>query len=174
MEELEFSEEVFRFIMPQKEPMLLCDGLIANDVFLDRQRCVYTVGKRDSIALTKEGHLPAICLMEVMAQTVAATFAGRKYLRDDGASLNVGLYLSIRGFKMLKHYAQGLILKGTKLTTEVSFSEGIEGVVLADACVYQQQDIVAKAKITVLSPTDEELKRALGEEIANRFLDSSD
>lgn len=170
MERLEFSDEVFRQVMPQKEPMLLCDGVLANDLSLNHQVGVYTVGARVAAPLTAKGELPAICLMEVMAQTIAAILSGRRYEFDSDSVLKVGLFLSIRGFKMLKHFPQGFIPAGTKLYTTVDFFEGVEGVVLAEAIVSSAGEEIAKARLTVLNPTPQELEHAVGVEVAKILL----
>ena len=111
MERLEFSDEVFRQVMPQKEPMLLCDGVLANDLSLNHQVGVYTVGARVAAPLTAKGELPAICLMEVMALTI-----------------------------------------------------------LAEAIVRSSGEEIAKARLTVLNPTPQELEHAVGAEAAKILL----
>lgn len=71
---------------------------------------------------------------------------------------------------MLKHFPQGFIPAGTKLYTAVDFFEGVEGVVLAEAIVSSAGEEIAKARLTVLNPTPQELEHAVGAEAAKILL----
>lgn len=71
---------------------------------------------------------------------------------------------------MLKHFPQGFIPAGTKLYTTVDFFEGVEGVVLAEAIVSSAGEEIAKARLTVLNPTPQELEHAVGVEAAKILL----
>ena len=53
---------------------------------------------------------------------------------------------------------------------KVDFFEGVEGVVLAEAIVSSAGEEIAKARLTVLNPTPQELEHAVGAEAAKILL----
>ncbi len=151
------NDDILKIIMPQKEPMLLCDGVFKEGFVNKEYKAQYTVGKRRNVAETAQG-LPFIALMEVMAQAVAAVIGLRNIVKEGDDVMKMGLFLAMRNFKVLKRFDNGFIPKGTVIISKVYLQENMENIISINAESYVDDEIIASAKITVLNPSENDIK----------------
>lgn len=118
------SRELFARLMPQKEPMLMLDGIVACDTASESGICGLTVGLHPMAALEDDGSMPSYALMEVMAQSSAAILSYCHHLTSpDGAFLTQGVILAVRN--CVFHVAP-VIPRGTEILvrTATEYSGG--------------------------------------------------
>ncbi len=145
------DEKTFKDLMPQKEPMLLVDGIISCDPILEAGELGYEVGKRPVVALLEDGSLPSYVLMEVMAQGCAAVLGYARLLRKE-PPMKTGLLLAVRGMKI----AQGAPLrKGLEIKIIVESMYKGDGYVILNAKAEVEKKNLAEARVTVYSPEPE-------------------
>ncbi len=158
MSKCHISDDLMDEIMPQKHPMRFVDHLFEYDEKNGRAVADFTVGKNACVGLDDNGNLPVFCLIEVMAQAVAAYKGYVAYINH--SNLTVGLLLSVRS---LNFNLKGVIPKGTNLISyvEVLFSdEKIEQVKVKT--VNDEGDEIANATITVMIPNEEQIEKIFG------------
>ncbi|MDD6176733.1 MAG: hypothetical protein UHG91_09705 [Succinivibrionaceae bacterium] len=167
--EIKVEGELLKEIMPQKIPMLFCTKLKIENFDAKEIEGFYEVGEVDCAALDEKGNMPILALVEVMAQTVAARIAYQIYLKD--SNILMGLFLSVRNFKVMKRYPLGLIPKGTKLKTCAQMFDVNTKLLQADFETYEEasNELIAKAKITMFAPNKDDIKELFGEELLGQL-----
>src|SRR5574344_34245 len=165
------EHDLFEKLMPQKSPMLFCDGITFDTAGEYNHGCGYfTVGERECVALDANNNLPVLCLIEVMSQAVDGILVYKMYYIDKSET-KVGLFLSVRAMKITKKYDTGIIPAGITLKSKVEISNLNDGVVSAVVVTTDANtnDEIASAKLTVFSPNGEQLVNIIGDKALNDF-----
>ncbi len=148
MIDYQITGSLFKTIMPQKEPMLLLDGIISCDFDQNDCICGCTVGLNNNVALNDDGSLPSFALMEVMAQTMGAHSAYLTYVNSCGQTqVSVGLLMTVRSCNI---YASAPLPAGTEITihSQMIYSQDNITQAQVQARNHHTQEIIAEAKIT--------------------------
>ncbi len=146
--------------IPQKEPMLFIDAI--REMSADRSSivCSFTPGARPCAGLDPDGSLPAVCLVEVMAQAIACLL-----FRPEEPNL-AGLILSVR---RMKFYRGGNVPKGTvlRVSGRITYCDG-DGVALTEAEVRDDRtgEKITGATLMLMKPTPEQLAELFGDAAA--------
>lgn len=151
--------ELFEELMPQKTPMLFCDGIAFDDEGeYSHGSGYFTIGQRECVALDENKNLPQLCLIEVMSQAIAGLLVYKMHYVDK-CETKVGLFLSIRAMKVVKNYPKGAIPAGITLKTKVKISNLNDGVVCAEVETEdaKTKEEIASARLSVFSPNKEQL-----------------
>ncbi len=85
--------------MPQKHPMLLIDGIVECNPEKKSGICGLTVDLYDTAAVDDAGNLCSFCLIEIMAQTMAAVSSYSAYCTNR-QKMYQGLLMTIRDCKI--------------------------------------------------------------------------
>lgn len=135
-------------IIPQQPPMLFIDGLIDCDIEKTRGRCGLLVGENFNVALNADLSLPTYALIEMMAQTAAATIYST-VVKNNQLPPVKGLLLSVRNFK---NYRNSPIPKGKYLIANSTLEYSDENFKQVTANVVSNQIIISEATLTVYAP----------------------
>ncbi len=144
MIEYTVPEETFRMIMPQKHPMLLIDGIVECSPENKTGTCGLTVGRRNTAALDEDGCLSSFCLIEIMAQTMAAVSSYSAY-STGRQKMQKGLLMTVRDCRLL---CGSSIKPGTEI-------------LIRSVPVYDEADIIRSSVRAWIPSSDEVISEAL-------------
>ena len=142
MDSLTFTEEYLRSIdihtiLPQQEPFVMVDNLIA---FTTEAATTETV-IRDTNIFVNDGYFSASGMMENIAQTCAARVGfNDKYILHK--EVRVGFIGAVRNYTIHELAAVGSVIQ-----TKIDILQDIFGMTLADAQVICDGKVIATAEI---------------------------
>lgn len=144
MIEYAVPDETFRMIMPQKHPMLLIDGIVECSPENKTGICGLTVGLRNTAALDENGCLSSFCMIEIMAQTMAAVSSYSSYCTSR-QKMQKGLLMTIRDCR---------ILCGSPIRPKTE-------ILIRSVPVYNEADIIRSSLRAWILSSDEVISEAL-------------
>ncbi len=148
-------------MVPQKEPMRFIDAVEQVDIENRTVTCSFTPGARPCAGFSEEkGGMPAVCLTETMAQSIAALMIAEE--GRSGKGFKIGFILSVR--KMTFH-GESILPAGLKVlsTARITFEDDA-GVCMAETEVTEADTgkKLAEARITVMKPNDAHIAKMFG------------
>ena len=148
-------------MVPQKEPMRFIDGVEHVDIENRTVICSFTPGVRPCAGFSEEkGGMPALCLIETMAQSIAALMIAEE--GKSGKGFKIGFILSVR---KMAFYGESILPAGLSVlsTARITFEDDA-GVCMAETEVAEAVSgkKLAEARITVMKPNDAHIARMFG------------
>lgn len=140
--------------LPHSGAMVLLDEIISYDSeHITTSLCV----REDNAFLNEKGEFELFNALELMAQSVGAL----RGLSNEKESNKLGFLLSARAFKIHKN----AVKIGTNLRIKATMSMQDEsGFGLYECEIYENQNIIASANISLLNPSEEMLAKIKGDE----------
>lgn len=140
--------------LPHSGAMVLLDEIISYDnKHITTSLCVH----KDNAFLNEDGEFELFNALELMAQSVGVL----RGLSNEKESNKLGFLLSTRGFKIYKNAVK--IGANLRIKTTMSMQDE-SGFGLYECEVYENQNIVASANISLLNPSEEILVKIKGDE----------
>lgn len=140
--------------LPHSGVMVLLDEIISYDnKHITTSLCVC----KDNAFLNEYGEFELFNTLELMAQSVGIL----RGLSNEKESNKLGFLLSTRGFKIYKNAVK--IGANLRIKTTMSMQDE-SGFGLYECEVYENQNIVASANISLLNPSEEILVKIKGDE----------
>lgn len=134
-------------LIPQRDPIVLVDYLL--ECSETTTICEYAI--RSNTLFLQNDRMPATALIENIAQTCAARVG---YLNRKGGN-NTGVIGGIKNFEIFREP-----LVGERLQTEIKVIAVIGAAVVADACIYANDELVASSNIKVFVRDNDENKNS--------------